>query len=202
MKQARPIQEPQTFYASPNIQLPDFSPQRPPYSRHPIHEKDAGFPSNYVDYDQDEREDAREEEWDAWEEQSEDEEPEHPKTSHPPAGYLLMGGTMLAAVGLLFSPGIEFNAKTTRDLCQEIVQPEAALTRQQLSKLLTVPERTPKNQVKAIIKDPYCKLPSLEVRKGAMAERVAYPLAFDSQAWFVVLYEGDEYAGYSFSIRR
>ncbi|NJP12002.1 MAG: hypothetical protein HC866_23115 [Leptolyngbyaceae cyanobacterium RU_5_1] len=31
---------------------------------------------------------------------------------------------------------------------------------------------------------------------------VAYPLAFDPQTWFIVLYEGDEYAGYSFSFRR
>jgi hypothetical protein len=48
---------------------------------------------------------------------------------------------------------------------------------------------------------PYCRLSELEVRAGVRAQREAYPLAFDPQTWFVVLYEGDQYTGYSFSFR-
>ncbi|WP_179228673.1 hypothetical protein [Leptolyngbya ohadii] len=35
-----------------------------------------------------------------------------------------------------------------------------------------------------------------------ISERAVYPLAFDRQTWLVVLYEGEEYAGYQFRVQR
>lgn len=113
--------------------------------------------------------------------------------------YLLAGGSMLALVGVLadlrpvFTPPA---APVTQ--CQEMVQPQATLSRERLSQFLTVPERDRRATVQAVISEPYCRLSSIEVRAGVLAERHAYPLEFDPQTWFVVLYEGDEYAGYSF----
>ena len=52
-----------------------------------------------------------------------------------------------------------------------------------------------------MLKAPYCQLPNLEVRAGATAERFVYPLAFDPQISLIVLYEGDEYAGFRFLIQ-
>jgi hypothetical protein len=116
--------------------------------------------------------------------------------------YALAGGSVVVAIGLLVDPrGLLSNPAPTREMCQEVVQPKAVLSRGQLSKLLTIPERSNKMQVRQIVQDPYCKLPDLQVRAGTTAQREAYPLAFDPQTWFVVLYEGEEYAGYSFSFR-
>jgi hypothetical protein len=113
--------------------------------------------------------------------------------------YLLAGGSMLALVGVLADLRTVFTppaASVTQ--CQEMVQPQATLSRETLSQFLTVPERDRRSTVQAIISTPYCQLSSIEVRAGVLAERHAYPLEFDPQTWFVVLYEGDEYAGYSF----
>jgi hypothetical protein len=115
--------------------------------------------------------------------------------------YLAIGGTLLALMGLILSPRDLLSARAPSEPCQEIVQPQSKLTREQISQLLTIPERSAKDKVKAVISTPYCKFPQLEVRAGIMAEREAYPLAFDPQTWLVILYEGNEYAGYAFSFR-
>lgn len=117
--------------------------------------------------------------------------------------YMLAGGSVVAALGLLVEPQ-ELISKLApaKEACQEVVQPQAVLSRDQLSQLLTVPEGANKEQMRQVMPQPYCRLPDLQVRSGAMAEREAYPLAFDPQTWLVVLYEGDDYAGYSFSFRR
>lgn len=115
--------------------------------------------------------------------------------------YLLAAGTLLALAGMFINPRDLLSAKAPQETCAAIVSPQAALSRSQLSKLLTVPERDSRATVRAIVKEPYCKLPSLSVRDDIKADREVYPLAFDPQTWLVVLYEGDEYAGYSFSFR-
>jgi hypothetical protein len=120
--------------------------------------------------------------------------------------YMLAGGTVIAAFSLLAEsqgslpafPGLAANAA----VCQEMVQTQAVLSREQLAKLLTLPERSPKTQVQQVVKTPYCRLSNLSVRAGVSAQREVYPLAFDPQTLLVVLYEGDEYAGYSFSFGR
>lgn len=118
--------------------------------------------------------------------------------------YLLAGGSMLALVGMLVDlrnmlqpPQLNSNA-----MCEEVVQSQSVLSRHELASLLKIPERDSKETVREIVNEPYCRLPSVEIRANVTAEREAYPLEFDPQTWFVILYEGDEYAGYSFVFRR
>ena len=116
---------------------------------------------------------------------------------------LLAGSSMLTLTALIagHKPGVD-NTPVMGDTCQQIVQSESVLSRAELSQLLAVPERSMKTAIQQIIDVPYCTLNTIEVREGAIAEREAYPLEFDPQTWFVVLYEEDEYAGYDFSFRR
>lgn len=85
-----------------------------------------------------------------------------------------------------------------RDICHTVVQPSTVLSRETLAKLLAIPERSPQEKIRQLVPQPYCQLSDLEVRAGAIAQREAYPLAFDPKTWLVVLYEGNEYAGYAF----
>lgn len=115
--------------------------------------------------------------------------------------YLIASGSMLALVGVLADLRGVFSPEPRTDLCQEILQPRSVLSRDELSRLLTVPERSTKARVREVVQEPYCTLPEVEVRAGAIAIREAYPLAFDPQTWFVILYEEGEYAGYAFSFQ-
>jgi hypothetical protein len=112
--------------------------------------------------------------------------------------YFLAGGSLLALVGLLTDVRTSWEPRPVSNACQRVVQSDAVLSRDELSQLLTVPERDAKATVKAIVSDPFCQLAPVEIRQGVVAEREAYPLAFDPNTWFVLLYEGEEYAGYSF----
>jgi len=116
--------------------------------------------------------------------------------------YFLAGGSLLALVGLLADFRTSFEARPVSNACQEVVQPQSVLSRDELSQLLAVPERDAKATVQAIVSDPYCRLAPVEIRQGVVAEREVYPLAFDPQTWFVLLYEGEEYAGYSFVFQK
>ena len=115
---------------------------------------------------------------------------------------LLVGGLLLAAGSLLL---VNLATKTQQAskpdpklFCEEMVLPKAELSGEQLAKLLTVPEPSARSKVQKLVNQPYCRLPSLSVRAGAITERDAYPLAFDPQTWLVVLYEGENYVGYGF----
>jgi hypothetical protein len=83
--------------------------------------------------------------------------------------------------------------------CEEFVQTEATLSREQLAQLLTIPERDSKERVREVVAEPYCRLAALTVRAGVNAEREAYPLEFDPKTQLVILYEDNEYAGYRFN---
>jgi len=130
------------------------------------------------------------------------------KTMNPPTRsgvkYMLAGGSIIAALGLLIEPLglLSKNASQDEDVCQQVVQETAVLSREQLTQVLSVPERANKQAIRRVMKLPYCRLKTVQLRAGITAEREAYPLAFDPKTWLVVLYEGDEYAGYSFSFRR
>ena len=110
-------------------------------------------------------------------------------------------GLALASFGLDVGQWFHAEAASQRDLCQEVTQSTAVLSREQLAQLLAVPERSEKNSIREIVETPYCTLPQVEVRAGVSAVREAYPLAFDPDTWLVVLYEGEEYAGYGFSVQ-
>lgn len=115
---------------------------------------------------------------------------------------LLVGGFVLVAVSLLVNLWPERAAKVNTPAptmyCEEMVLPKAELSGEQLAKLLTVPEPSDRSKVQEIVKQPYCRMPSLSIRVGAITEREVYPLAFDPQTWLVILYEGDNYVGYGF----
>ncbi len=123
--------------------------------------------------------------------------------------HWLAGGVLLAGLALLVhQDGLAPIESVWRlrqpdpELCLEIVRSQAVLSRSRLSQLLTIPERDRKERVRAIVGEPYCRLPNVEVRAGTIAEREAYPMEFDPKVWLIVLYEGDEYAGYAFSFRQ
>ncbi|MBD1909549.1 MULTISPECIES: hypothetical protein [unclassified Leptolyngbya] len=117
---------------------------------------------------------------------------------------LLMGGLIFAFVGLVFDfrgllPGRATH--TSYEACQGEVNAQVALSREQLAQLLAIPERDTKERVTAAIGTPYCQLQTLQVRAGVTAERQVYPLAFDPDTRLVVLFEGNEYAGYRFNFQ-
>ncbi|MEL6319108.1 MAG: hypothetical protein AAFQ57_00455 [Cyanobacteria bacterium J06626_14] len=119
----------------------------------------------------------------------------------PNVSYLLAGGSLLAGLVVVGDVGSLLASDPVSDVCQEVVQADATLSREELSQLISIPERQAKASVREVVSEPHCILPNVEIRKGAIAEREAYPLAFDPNTWVVLLYEGDEYAGYSFSFQ-
>lgn len=123
-----------------------------------------------------------------------------PVEPHMDVRYLIAGGSMLALMGMLIDVRglIKPSTATPTNVCAEMIAPQSMLSRDELAQLLTVSERDRKVAIRNVISDPYCKLSDIEVRAGVQAEREVYPLEFDPQTWFVVLYEGDEYAGYDF----
>ncbi|MEB3356215.1 MAG: hypothetical protein VKK04_05780 [Synechococcales bacterium] len=125
----------------------------------------------------------------------------------PPGGptnvrYLLAGSSILAGLVLMVDVSRLFEPERSQDICQEVVQAESVLSRNELLQLLSIPERSARSAVRSVVSAPYCLMPHVEVRAGVMAEREAYPLAFDPETWVVILYEGEEYAGYAFSFHQ
>jgi hypothetical protein len=120
-----------------------------------------------------------------------------------PIRWLLAGVSAVALGSTLLNVGQWFQAQAagSRDLCQEVKQTTATLSREQLAQLLAIAERSNRKEVQKIVSEPYCILPALEVRAGVQADREAYPLAFDPKTWLVMLYEGEEYVGYGFSFQ-
>jgi hypothetical protein len=118
-------------------------------------------------------------------------------------GIWIVGSLVLAGLVLLLDPSRVISRWSGGDnsQCQEVVQPQSILSRQQLVKLLAIPERSAKSKIRQILREPYCYLASLKIRAGVLSQREAYPLEFDTDMWLVILYEGEEYAGYRFSPR-
>ncbi|MEM9808631.1 MAG: hypothetical protein AAF959_25515 [Cyanobacteria bacterium P01_D01_bin.56] len=117
--------------------------------------------------------------------------------------YRLISSATLLLLGIGLGLGLRFQANAasaTQDLCQTILSSQTVLSRQQLTQLLTVPERENRQTIEAIAQEPYCTLAAIKVRADVEAERAAYPLAFDPNTWLVVLYEDQEYVGYDFKL--
>ncbi|WP_121970699.1 hypothetical protein [Leptolyngbya sp. BC1307] len=136
---------------------------------------------------------------------------------HYPIKPLLAGGLMFALIGILLDiNGVKtllsgpFRLSNTASQnpsisrlaqeCETEIVDSAQLSREQLLKLLAIPERDSKERVRQVVQSPYCQLSSLDIRAGVKAEREAYPLAFDPETTLVILYENDEYAGYRFKL--
>ncbi len=117
----------------------------------------------------------------------------------------LMGGALAVVAGLTMDIQETIAAKVANrrpENCVGAVNPNAVVSRDQLASFLTISERGSKTAVQEILQAPYCQLPGLEVRAGVPAERAVYRMAFDPQTWLVVLFEGNEYAGYQFRVAR
>ena len=121
-------------------------------------------------------------------------------TMHP----LLLGGLVFAFVGLAFDLRHELPtapSNSHHEACQGSVKEQVTLSRTQLAQFLTISERDSRDKVTQIVGAPYCELQSLQVRASVTAERQVYPLAFDPHTRLVILYEGQEYAGFRFSFQ-
>ncbi|MEB3211868.1 MAG: hypothetical protein VKL39_10965 [Leptolyngbyaceae bacterium] len=117
---------------------------------------------------------------------------------------LLAGGLMAALLGLMLDVQTKRSNSSGAELfsgCTGDIQSHVALTEEHLANVLAIPERDSKNEVREILAEPYCILPTVQIRSGVDAEREAYPLTFNDQAWLIVLFEGNEYAGYRISTR-
>ena len=117
--------------------------------------------------------------------------------------FVFFGGGMLALAAMLITPKPgRLHSDAQGDVCQKQIQAQSVLSRDELTKLLTIPERSPKARVREVIAEPFCLLAPGSYREGVQAEREAYPLEFDPHTWLVLLYEESEYAGYDFSFRQ
>ncbi|WP_088891350.1 hypothetical protein [Leptolyngbya ohadii] len=129
-----------------------------------------------------------------------------PKPASPVgAQAMLIAGMVvgLAALVMDVRRGVPLDRFTERpEDCQGEANANVIISREQLAQFLTISERDSKAKVEQVLQTPYCLLPSLEIRAGTPSERAVYPLAFDRQTWLVVLYEGEEYAGYQFRVQR
>lgn len=123
---------------------------------------------------------------------------------HSTLKRVMAGGSVLLTCGLLIDQNrfpFSFAKKGFPVDCEEVVQASTTLSQKQLAQVLTVSEGDQKQRIREIVKQPYCTLPSLQIRAGATAQREAYPLEFDRNTWLVVLYEGEQYTGYRFAVR-
>ena len=128
---------------------------------------------------------------------------------------LLAGSLLFSLIGLLLDFGSAKSLLTQSALfpsalktgkavetlsktCESEVVETSQLSREQLLQILAIPERDSKSRIRQIIAEPYCQLSNLQIRAGVDAVREAYPLAFDPNTTLVLLYEGEEYAGYRF----
>ncbi|MDB9527971.1 hypothetical protein PN498_18400 [Oscillatoria sp. CS-180] len=131
-------------------------------------------------------------------------QPSRPSQASPMKS-LVAGGVIIAATLVLVDVQnmrswlSRSQTSVNEKACEEFVQTEATLSRQQLAELLTIPERDSKERVRQVVAEPYCRMAGLSVRAGVKAEREAYPLEFDPKTQLVILYEDNEYAGYRFN---
>lgn len=112
-----------------------------------------------------------------------------------------------------------FSAGRSNDLpqqCQTPIQSGNLLSWQQLTQLLMLKEGSSRKQVQALIRQPYCQLPSMLIRAKTNADRHlwqvapdasitltpdAYGIQAEQPIWVVILYEGDRYLGYRFVVQ-
>ncbi len=124
-----------------------------------------------------------------------------------PLNALLAGLMIIATAAVLqdFQSRNLFSGQSqpalNEDGCEELVDTNATLSREQVGQVLTIPERESKERIRELLAEPYCRLSNLKLRAGTEAEREAYPLEFDRDTQLVILYEDNEYAGYEFKVK-
>ncbi|NEP17376.1 MAG: hypothetical protein F6J97_10790 [Leptolyngbya sp. SIO4C1] len=107
----------------------------------------------------------------------------------------LAGGSMVALAAIALIPDrVTSQQAAQAAVCQTVIQADARLSREQLSRLLSVPQSSSKEAISRITDQPYCVLKAAEPNQ----QREAYPLAFDPKTWLVIQYEQESYSGYDF----
>ncbi|MEO0867873.1 MAG: hypothetical protein AAFY17_05370 [Cyanobacteria bacterium J06642_11] len=82
--------------------------------------------------------------------------------------------------------------------CQQMVNKEQRLSREQLTQFIPLSQGTAQEIVHDTIAPPYCALSKSQQSQ----QQEAYPLAFDPETWFVVNYAQGNYTGYDFVFKR
>jgi hypothetical protein len=124
------------------------------------------------------------------------------------SNQLLAGIAGILAIGIFIEAmGLpSFGSREAALECQGTVRSQAAISKDSLAKLLMLKKGDSKDEVRKVLKDPYCVLPKISLRSGTPTEREAYRIASDafekstSQTFIVVSYEGDQYLSYRFWI--
>ena len=127
-----------------------------------------------------------------------------------PRKVLWAGGSVATLALLAIVPAQVGSQAIATSSCQEVIKSGAEISRDELSRLLSIPQGASREAVRQVIDAPYCLLPVAQSphpndkqanngeEAAKAATREAYPLAFDPQAWVVVDYDAGEYAGYDF----
>ena len=124
-------------------------------------------------------------------------------------------GSVATLALLAVVPGQVSSQRASRDLCQEVVQSGAEISRGELASLGSIPLGETNEAVRAQIDVPYCLLPvsssdmagrdagheAADDSERRVTAREAYPLAFDPDAWVVVNYSEETYVGYDFAFK-
>ncbi|NJL48843.1 MAG: hypothetical protein HC929_16930 [Leptolyngbyaceae cyanobacterium SM2_5_2] len=120
------------------------------------------------------------------------------------AGGSVLAGSSVIAAALWITPTVSPQpaSQALQEECIKIEQTQNFLSRDKLKKLLEVDAQAPKAAVREVLSEPHCVLEPSTNEGGVQAEREAYPLEFDPNTWLIVLYEGDQYAGYDFTFRQ
>ena len=82
--------------------------------------------------------------------------------------------------------------------CQEVLNKDQRLSRDQLSQFLTIAKGTTQATIHGTIAPPHCRLSKSHQAK----QHEAYPMAFDPDTWFVVNYDQGNYTDYSFVFQK
>ncbi|NES97472.1 MAG: hypothetical protein F6K32_20080 [Desertifilum sp. SIO1I2] len=84
-------------------------------------------------------------------------------------------------------------ASKIEGFCQQIIQPNAKIENTKVNQIQGK-EGATRESIRQILGTPYCTLPKISLRSGAITEREAYSLEDDS--YLIVAYEGNQYLGY------
>lgn len=119
--------------------------------------------------------------------------------------WLVVGAIALSLLAII--PAQVGSKSIDTASCEKKVLPTGQISRGQISSLLALPTGSNKVAVRQVVGEPYCLLPAVDAETAAAsadkilasAEREAYPLAFDPDAWVVLDYSNTgEYTGYDF----
>ncbi len=123
-----------------------------------------------------------------------------PLSAQKRKALLASGAVATLMVAVILPDRVSSEAIAQSD-CQQVIQSGAEMSRGEISALIALPLKSPKQTVYQAVSEPYCTLPTetaAEKPEQSVTEREAYPLAFDPEVWMVLDYEAEKYVGYDF----